>query len=423
MPTPARRLAHRLLVALEQGQAILSDLLATAEVASLPSRDRALLHELVLGSLRTRGRLDHALRPLLRQPLEALDIVTRAALRLGAHQILNLRVPDHAAVGETVGLVDRSAGLVNAVLRRLVREGAPPLPDPEHDCLGWLTTGGSLPDWLASRWIERLGPGGAMARARALAERPPTSFRLNPRRPDAWERILAAGLEPRPLRVPGAWEATAGRAADLAEDVLALQDEGSQLVAHLAAGKGWILDACAAPGGKAALMADLVKEEGRVVAAEASVPRLGTLAARLARWGSPNVVCLAADALRAPFARGFDTVLLDAPCSGLGTLGRHPDIRWRVQPSDLARHAARQRALLRSLARLVRPGGRLVYATCSLEPEEGEDVIEAALAEGGQLRPVPPPGWASVFGGTRFLRTLPERDRADGFFVAVLERA
>jgi len=425
VPTPARQLAHRILVGTEKRGLPLADRLASPDVEALAPRDRALLHELVLGTLRLRGAVDLAVSRFSRRPLDRLDPEVRSALRLGAHQILFLRVPDRAAVAESVALVRGTAarGFVNAILRRLAREGPPPETDPEADPLGWLTTTGSLPRWLAERWLAHLGPAGAVARARALLEKPTAAFRMNPRVPDAPARVEAAGLAPRPLAIPGAWAATSGRPAELAPSgLIYLQDPASQLVARLAAGGGLTLDACAAPGGKATLIADASGPAARVVAAEASARRLRILAQLCRRWGADNVRVVGADARRPPFRGGFDTVLLDAPCSGLGTIGRHPDIRWNARPEDLGRHARQQREMLEALAPQVRRGGRLVYATCSLEPEETDRVVAAFLAAHPEVAPDPRPEWAAAFADGPYVRTLPERDGTDGFFAAVLRR-
>jgi 16S rRNA (cytosine967-C5)-methyltransferase len=288
----------------------------------------------------------------------------------------------------------------------------------------WLTTTGSLPAWLAERWLERLGPATAVARARALLEEPPVFFRPNPRVPDALDRAREAGLAIRRAVVPGAWVATSGRIADLArEGVVYPQDQGSQLVAHLAAAPGRLLDACAAPGGKATLMADLVGEQGLVIAAEASTRRLSTLGALVRRWGAGNVRVLGADALRPPFSARFDSVLLDAPCSGLGTMARHPDLRWRLQAKDLPWLARRQSQLLASVAALVKPGGRLLYAVCSIEAEENEGVVDPFLAAHGEFTHEPLPAWASAFAAGPFVRMRPEAHEGDAFFAARLRRA
>ena len=427
MATASRAHAFRILLALERAGPTLADLLADDEVEALLSRDRAFLHELLLGTLRHRGALDHALLPLLSRPVGEIDPEPLAALRLGAYQVLRMRVPHRAAVMESVDLArsaaPRSAGFVNAVLRRLAREGEPPAPDPNTEPLRWLTTTGSLPAWLAERWMERLGPDVAVARARAFLERPASVVRLNPRVPDARARLEAAGLESRAMAVPGALELRGpalGRLA--AEGIVYIQDQGSQLVAHLAASKGKVLDACAAPGGKTTLISDLGGPRARVVAAEVSLSRVRTLSFLVRRWGSPNVAVVAADASRPPFRDPFDSVLLDAPCTGLGTIGGNPDIRWRLPSADVLRHAGRQRELLFSVADLVKPGGRLVYSVCSTEPEEGEDVVESFLQNHPTFQPAPVPTWAAHFAHGRFLRTLPERDGGDGFFVAALDR-
>lgn len=427
MPTDARRLALAVLLDVDGRGPTLGDRLAAPDVEALPPRERAFLHELVLGTLRRRGVLDAAIAPLVSKPLDELDAPVRAVLRLAAHQVLHLRVPDRAAVSEAVDLAKerapRGAGFVNAVLRRLAREGPPVEPDPQRDPLAWLTTAGSLPAWLAERWLARLGAADAIARARALSAEPPVTVRLNPRHADAAARAAAAGISLEPRTVTGAFRVADGRVQELAgAGVLLAQDEGSQLVAHLAAAPGRTLDACAAPGGKATLVADLVGSEGTVVAGELQPARLRTLAALVARWGAPNVRVVAADGLRPPFRGGFDTVLLDAPCSGLGTLSRHPDIRWRVAPADLTRHAKRQGALLDALSQVVRPGGRLVYATCSSEPEENEEVVARFLERRRDFHVTPLPDWAEPFRDGPYARTRPETDGGDAFFAAVLAR-
>ncbi len=429
MASPARRIAFTILQELEGRGPTLDDRLAQPDAEALDPRERAFLHELLLGSLRRRGAIDHALGALSDRPLERLSPDVRAALRLGAHQVLHLRVPPHAAVSESVALVGtgrtRASGFVNAILRRLVRDGRPREVDPVLEPRRWLTTSGSLPAWLADRWLERLGPETAVARARALAEEPPTFFRANPRVADALARAEAAGLAPRPAAVPGAWEAATGRIADLARDgVLYPQDQGSQLVAHLAATPGTLLDACAAPGGKSTLMDDLLGPSVRVISAEPSSRRLRTLANLVRRWGAARVLVVGADALRPPYrGSSFDGVLLDAPCSGLGTIARHPDLRWRLSAQDLPPLAERQGAMLASLAPLVKPGGLLVYAVCSVEPEENEGVLAPFLARHPEFAPEALPSWARPFAEGPYVRMRPEAHPGDAFFAARLRRA
>jgi 16S rRNA (cytosine967-C5)-methyltransferase len=429
VPSPARALALDILLRLERPRGTLGDALAAPEIERLEPRDRALLHEIVLGTLRRRGWLDHVLSRLVERRAGPLAPVVLSALRLGAYQLLYTRVPPHAAVSESVDLVreraPRARSLVNAVLRRLQREGPPPEPDPVGDPLAWLCTAGSLPPWLAERWLARLGAQAAVDRARALLEPAPTDFRLNPRRPEAASLLGPDGIEASPPLVPGVLRARdPARLGPVARAGLVyIQDQGSQLVAHLAAGPGLVLDACAAPGGKSLLLADLGAESTRVIAAEASRRRLRTLAGLVSRWGAPNVRPLAADATRPPFRPCFDVVLLDAPCSGLGTLARRPDIRWRLVSRDIDRHAARQRALLEALAPLVRSGGRLVYATCSTEDEETLAVVEAFLGAHPDFTAEALPPWCEPFRAGAYVRMDQTRQRGDAFFAARLRRA
>lgn len=415
-----------MLVRLERGRVPLSDLLFSREIEALPTRERDFLHELLLGTLRRRGAIDRALGRVLDQPLERLDVSAAAVLRLGAHQLLHLRVPARAAVHESVELArahrSQSAGLVNAVLRRLAREGPPDALDAQADPLAWLTAEGSLPPWLAERWLLTLGRERTLARARALQMTPEIVFRLNPRRPEALERAREAGLDPEPLAVPDAFRARLGRPGPLArEGLLYVQDLGSQVAARLAAGPGRVLDACAAPGGKALLLADAAPGS-TIVAAEHVRRRMATLAQLVARWGVANVRLVRADVARPPFVAGFDSILLDAPCSGLGMLARRPDIRWRARQEEIARHAQRQRCFLESLSPLVAPSGTLVYAVCSLEPEETEAVVRAFLAAHRDFEPLSLPSWCEPFRAGPFVLISPERHGGDGFFVAPLQR-
>jgi len=427
VPTPARRLALEVLSHVRPGEATLAETLAAPEIESLPPSERAFLHELVLGTLRRRGWLDHVLQRLAERPLSRTSPALRDALRLGAYQLLFLRVPDHAAVSETVSLArllePPGAGFVNAVLRRLQREGPPPEPDAKEDPLGWLTTAGSLTGWIAARWLERYGADEALARARALLEAPPVHVHLNPRRADAAARADEDGLVLTETGVPGAWEVVRGRPGRLAASgLLHVQDKGSQLVALLAARQGTVLDACAAPGGKSLLLSDRTGPAGRVVASDVSARRLRTLVDARARWGAGRLDVVVADGRTPPFRGGFDSVLLDAPCTGLGTLARHPDIRWRARPADPGRHRERQRLLLDAAGSLVRPGGRLVYATCSVEDEETTEVVQPFLERHPAIEPETLPEWVRPYASGPFVRMSPARERGDAFFAAVLAR-
>lgn len=356
---------------------------------ALPPRDRAFVHELTYGTTRLRGRLDHLIGRFLDRGVASLDPKVLEVLRLGAYQALYMdAVPSFAAVSESVDQVRqvagrRPAGLVNAVLRRVAEAGDGPelFPDPETEPEAFLATWGSHPRWLLQRWMARL----TFADVQALVEhdnrRPSTflmSLDLDVRQ--TLERLGDAGIEahlvwdePACVRLaPG----TAPAAALGAVPASIIQDPAAGLVARYAdlpAGTD-VADLCAAPGGKAMALAGAGR---RVLAADLSAPRLELVRENAARTGR-GVQCVVADALRPPLA-SVDAVLLDAPCSGTGTLARHPDARWRLAPDDIDRFARLQGRMLDAAAAVVRRGGWLVYSTCTLEPEENGAQVEAFL--------------------------------------------
>ena len=427
--SPARRAAARIIHETVRGGVTLAERMAHGEAASLDTRERDFLQELVYGTLRRRGALDAALRRCIDRELSEVDPALLDVLRLGAYQILHTRVPHRAAVFESVALArevaPRGAGFANAVLRRLAAEPPPAPHVPLEDPLSWLTGEGSLPPWLAQRWLQELGAEDAVARARVFLEPSPTYLRLNPRLPEAADAVSAAGVLLQAGEVPGSFVVTGGRTQDLAAaGVVYVQDEGSQLVAHIAQSEdGAILDACAAPGGKATLLADL-GAHARITALEPSLKRLAVLQRTVQRWGAgASIAVLGGDALRLPLRTAFDVVLLDAPCTGLGTIARRPDLRWRVTQADVDRHAASQRRMLAAVSAVVKPGGRLVYSTCSLEPDETSDVVKSFLASGAPFALTPPQHVPqSLRGAEPWLRLLPERRGGDGFFVASFTR-
>ncbi len=383
--SPARRQAFEIL-RLVHGGSHAADLLH-ARRGDLDTRDAALASEIVLGSLRAQAQLDFLLARHSREPAERLDHEVLIALRMGAYQILYLdRVPRHAAVGESVELVklahkSSAAGLVNAVLRRLDHK-PPSWPDQATEL--------SLPAWMLERWQQLYGAEIAAGIGSAFLERPRTYVRLPP------GQDPPSGLELEPTEVAGCFLLRTGHA-----DPLRIQDIGSQSIVgllELQRGQSF-LDLCAAPGNKTA---QALEYGVRAVACDTSRPRLrgleGLACARVVVDGTQPL----------PFARRFDRILVDAPCSGTGTLGRNPEIRWRIQPSDLARHHQRQVALVRRALERLDAGGLMVYSTCSLEPEENERVVEEALRDS--------PGWRS----RRIVRRIPGRDAGDGFFAAVI---
>ncbi len=442
----ARLAATRALVAVERGRTTLSAEVEHAR-ADLDTRDRAFLLELVAGTLRWQAELDACLQSVSRQPIGALDEGVRATLRAAAYQLRHLdRVPVHAVVHESVEVVravgaPRAAGFVNAVLRSLVRRPnvrLPPRPAPtsdRNDLLKYLSVTLSHPEWLADRWLARYGFEAAERWCQFNNEPPQLIVRAADRRtgPALIESLRAAGVEAAPAaHVEGAARLPAGalgRLGDEWRDALVVQEEASQLVAHAARARPGdrVLDVCAAPGGKTAILAAEMDGRGLLVASDQRRPRVALLTATLRRLGVRAAV-LAVDATAPlPFGPVFDAVLLDAPCSGLGVLRRDPDLKWSRRLEDLAGFAAAQTKMLDAAARVVRPGGRLTYATCSSEPEENELVVDAFVARHPEFTRVP-----VEFGGAvrdaavlrnqaGFLQTTPFEHGLDAFFAATLE--
>jgi 16S rRNA (cytosine967-C5)-methyltransferase len=337
-------------------------------------------------------------------------------------------MPEHAVVSEGVEAVralrqGRASGFVNAVLRSLSRQretlAAPPRPDADTDRNAWLTylsTSLSHPRWLAARYLDRVGTAGAEAWCRYNLTVPPVTLRPIAGAGRADEAALARALTAAgatPLAsTPGAWRASGARLPDDVAPLVTVQDEASQRVAAFAgveAGER-VLDVCAAPGGKSALFARAAGAAGTVVSCDIRPRRVRVLAEALDRERVPaHIVRL--DGERLPFGPIFDRVIVDAPCSGLGTVARDPDVKWSRDEAALGRYAVLQTSLLTEAARAVSPGGRLVYATCSSEPEENASVVEAFLASH--------PDFARE---TADFETRPDRDGIDAFYAARLVR-
>ena len=390
----ARAVAHDVLVRVET-EAAFADRLLGARLDTLRRADRALASELVYGALAWQGRLDHHLGRLVRGPLDALDPPVRAALRLGLYQLVFLdRVPAYAAVDASVRLAHRcgrgAAGLVNAVLRRAAREGRErvALLDATADPLDRLAVEWSHPRWLVARLADEVGVDELPALLAAHNTRGPVTVRVNPLRTTL--EALARELDESGVRTaPARWAdgalalARGGRAARFGVPGRSLRvpGEASQLVtALLGVSPGdSVLDACAAPGGKTAQAA--AASGGCIVALDVHRGGVRRIAAETARLGIANARALVADARRVPLRATFDAVLVDAPCSGLGTLRRHPELRWRRREDDLPRLATLQGELLAGVAPLVRPGGTLVYAVCTPMRTETDDVIASFLAQ------------------------------------------
>jgi 16S rRNA (cytosine967-C5)-methyltransferase len=416
--------------------------LLPAATAGLAPEDRGLCYELVLGVLRRRLWLDRVIEHFAGRGADKLDPPVLRALRLGLYQLRFLsRVPARAAVNESVNLAHaqrlRSAApFINAVLRRAAREAEFDPAAGVADPLERIAVGTSHPLWLVRRWAAEFGPEEAEAFARANNAPAPIAFRVNPLREGgaaALERLRAAGVQVVESKIaPGAFRAEGAAAAGAlrelaAEGLVYMQDEASQLVAHVLGARAGerVLDACAAPGSKTTQVAALAGDGVRVIAGDLYDHRLRIVEESCARLGVGGVRAVALDAAAGlPFADGaFDRVLADAPCTGTGTLRHNPEIRWRLRPEDVAGLASVQRAILAEAARVVRPGGRLVYSTCSVEREENEDVVASFLRTRPDFRQLPAaPAPEPLLQPSGAARTWPQRDDADGFFVAAFTR-
>jgi 16S rRNA (cytosine967-C5)-methyltransferase len=468
-PTAARLVAVRVLERVLRAGAF-ADLTLHHALANgdLSGADRALATELVYGSLRWRGRLDYMLAHVLDRPLKKIEPLVLSNLRLGAYQIVFTdRIPVSAAVDQAVHCTralgaDRATGLVNAALRRLSREHEEiRFPSLVRDPKGHLIHFLSLPEWIADRWLALYGPEQAAALAKVSNAPPPLTIRANASKTKVGD-LLAEVLP----RFPDAalcryapYGITLGRSGDPGRDPAFLagnftvQDEASQLVVELLDPQPgeWVLDTCAAPGTKTTAIAERLangQRAGGVLALDRHAGRLGLVARGARRLGLDRILTLERDASQplsdlpglppagtddsnrtdAPDNAGanFDRILVDAPCSGLGTLRRHPDARWRVRPEDPLELRALQLSILHRSADLLKPGGLLVYSTCTLLPEENEDVVRSFVDARSDFRVAEcksaPEHLATLLDAEGFMRCLPHIHGMDGFFAAPLER-
>jgi len=452
--SPARSVAFEILLRVERQDSYAAELLHSAAFAEqLSSRDHGLATELVMGVLRWRSLLNQRLDEVASQKIERLDGEVRAALQMGAYQLQFLsRVPARAAIFESVELVKaarkRSAApFVNAVLRKIAASPAAkicPEIGASPDVIT-LAQNAAHPLWLLERWRERYGLHAARQICIHDQTVPPTTVHIHPD-PSDNGRTAAKASEAGVELAPGQLLSAARRilAGDITatrpypEGRISIQDEASQLVALLAGGgegkNRTILDCCAAPGGKTSLLARR-HPQATVFAVELHLHR-ARLLKTLTRL--PNLRVVAADARQLPFSSdlAFDLVLADVPCSGTGTMARNPEIKWRLKREDLDDLQVRQVAILKSALARIAAGGRLVYSTCSLEREENEAVVEAALTGEAkfkvadfsrdleslqQSRELCSDGIPSLLAGP-YLRTIPGVHPCDGFFAALIER-
>jgi len=466
--SPARAAAFDILLRVEQQDAYASELLHSSRFAKLSPQDHGLTTELVMGVLRWRSLLDVEIASASSQKLGKLDIEVLIALRLAAYQLIFLeRVPDRAVVNESVELVKRArkrsaAPFVNAVLRRLGNktsaaeagfdtqpaatlkrrptQNRPTQNRPSQNLSGEaqiaeakteakLSHSSAHPLWLVKRWTKQFGYEAAKQICIYDQQVPESSIHLH-----AEEELAEVKFSPGKLlrSARRVHHRSFANVRDPRPDGIHIQDEASQLVALLAGKGSNILDCCAAPGGKTRILASR-NPRATVVAAEFH-PHRARLLQRLAP--AQNVRVIVADVRALPISASFDRVLVDVPCSGTGTLARNPEIKWRLKPSDLLEFHELQLSILQSAMQNVAPGGRLVYSTCSLEPEENQDVVEKALAANGsfqmlesrtELEKLQSEGelaWEDLKSLTSgpYLRTIPGVHPCDGFFAAILEK-
>jgi 16S rRNA (cytosine967-C5)-methyltransferase len=444
----ARALALDILAAARPGQSVEDGLAAACKShPGWPRRERALLLELVQGVKRWEVRLDYLLARLSHIPLARLHPLVLQLLRLGAYQLLWLdRVPARAVLHEAgnlakaKGLPRSYVGFINAVLRRLAAGGAPSLPDLESDPVLALSVIHSHPAWLVRRWLARYGPEATIARLIANNQIPPLSVRINTRKTDPlalMTRLAREGVKSRRGRfspVGLIFEAFETAPADLpsyGEGLWIFQDEGAQLTPGLLPLRPdlRLVEIGAGRGGKTTHLAEAMADAGLLVAVDNHHRRLLELRLNTRRWGVKTAHPLRADAAQAlPLKTDvLDAVVLDVPCSSLGIIRRHPEIKSRVREEDLATFPPRQQAMLEAAARLLKPGGRLLYITCTTEPAENEEQISSFLARHPEFHlatdpgRLPPPA-RSLIQPPGYYRTSPAEHNLDAFFAAVLAR-
>lgn len=450
MPGIARQIALSVLNGLNSSNKTVDFLLARAlaQRPGLIQSDRALTTELVYGVLRWQGRLDWIIEALSTVPFRKISPLVLNIVRLGVYQILFLsRIPPSAAVNESVELAKENAPywvipFVNAILRAAVRKADNiPLPGLEEDPVRAIAIGESHPSWMVDRWAQRMGIEETRSLCRANNRIPPVTIRTNSLRVSRESLLTAmapyvdeirpARFSPDGLILKGVKQPIS-RIPPFQKGWFQVQDEAAQLIAYLLAPKPLenVLDACAGLGGKTGHIAQLMADEGTIVAVDYRSRKLNALKASMDRLGIRCVESKRLD-LREPvsedYLESYDKVLLDAPCSGLGVIRRNPDSKWKKQPSDLERLSKKQGALLNVSASLLKPGGRLVYCVCSAEPEEGKAVIEGFLKNHGGF--VIEDATSGPFGIIKpfvdesgFFITLPQKHDMDGFFAVRLKK-
>jgi 16S rRNA (cytosine967-C5)-methyltransferase len=418
-------------------QGAYADRALAAEAAGMEQRERRLAMQLSYGTIQRRGTLDHVARQLVRRPLAELDPPVSAGLLLGLFQLLYLGgIAEHAAVNESVELVKRvspgGAGLVNAVLRRAAQDGPGILAGLHDRDPAAASILHSVPQWLAELWWEELGADTARDLLRSVNQPAESVLRVNTLAIGVPEAVASLPVPSHPA--PGLPEAVvldAPFAAETSElwrqGAIMPQSRGSMLVARVLAPQGGesVLDLCAAPGGKTTHIAALMENWGSVVAVERHPGRAEALRRTCARMHAGCVRVYTADAVSPPVDDQFDRVLVDPPCSGLGTLRSRPDLRWRTSPKAIDELAALQGRILAAAARRTRPGGVLVYSVCTISKAESQQAVDAFVGRHSEFRAEDVGAEHPELSDARvgpYLQLLPHRDGTDGFFIARLRR-
>jgi 16S rRNA (cytosine967-C5)-methyltransferase len=423
-----------------------ADRLIDNELSSgiLSGPDRGLYAELVFGVLRRQGTLDHILQQLLEKPMVELDPLALVILRIGLYQLTCLdRIPESAAVNESVNLAKLitpgTSGLINAVLRNFLRRrDTISFPDINANPAAAIAARHSQPEWLVEQWIEQLGVAEAQQLAEASSQQPPLTLRVNTlrsSRDELLQEFEQLGIEATQCRFSSDGITIAGRHTiktlpGFDAGLFAVQDEASQLAGRLLGAEPGerIWDACCAPGGKSCHIAQLMDDRGELIATDISRSKLTLVQENVRRLGISSVSTAVAD-LHQPdtFPDGcFDRILLDAPCSGLGVIRRNPEAKWRLFSGDITRLAAVQKTLLKNAADRLKPGGTLLYSTCSTSEAENELVVEDFLLHhpGFVLENLKDlfPDWSELIAFYGMFRVWPHRHAMDGFFAARIKR-
>ncbi|MFN2501982.1 MAG: 16S rRNA (cytosine(967)-C(5))-methyltransferase RsmB [Pyrinomonadaceae bacterium] len=426
--SPARVAAFDILLSIANERAFSSVLLPLKE-QELSALDRSLCHELTLGTLRHQLYLDHVIDVLAGG--KKIDTEVRIALRLGIYQLYYLdRVPDYSAINETVNLVQRARktsakGFANAILRRASRER---VDVDKQDDISRLSLTTSHPRWLVEKWVHQFGLADASLLAAENNAKPAAAFRLTGKQS---QQALELVQSSRPSKYVSDCYLADGADSSVYELAarceIYLQDEASQMVARSVQvpDGGSFIDVCAAPGGKTGLIAGRAVVPAMIIAGDVHTARVKLLVHNLDRQNVGHVPIVQYNAESAlPFPDGmFDSVLVDAPCTGTGTIRRNPEIRYFLGDGDFASLAAKQLSILQNASKVVKPGGTITYSTCSLESEENEDVCRRFLAGNGDYVSVKPTVPERFITGQGFARTVPHRDGMDGFFIALFRKA